>query len=193
MAESTPYDPYAPDADPAVPVNTRTKVNGRVTIVDYDPAWPEMYAREETRIRNAIGDRALVIEHTGSTSVPGLPAKPCIDILLAVADSSDEPAYVPDLETAGYVLRIREPDWHEHRVFKGRDVNLNLHVWTIGDNEIDRVIGFRDWLRAHDNDRDLYAATKRKLAGQHWNTIQDYADAKSDIVQQILGRMSNAS
>src|SRR5699024_75386 len=152
-----------------------------------------MYAREEERIRIALGDRALRIEHTGSTSVPGLPAKPCIDILLAVANSADEPAYVPALEAAGYVLRIREPDWHEHRVFKGPDINLNLHVWTIGDNEIDRVIGFRDWLRTHPDDRDLYATTKRALANQHWGTVQDYADAKNGIVSEIHQRMAAAS
>lgn len=186
----TGYDPHDPNADPTVPLNTPTPINGQVIIVEYDPAWPAMYANEDARIRHALGDRALRVEHTGSTSVPGLPAKPCIDILLAVADSADEASYVPDLEAAGYVLRIREPDWHEHRVFKGRNINLNLHVWTHGDDEIDRVIGFRDWLRTHEDDRDRYASTKRELARQHWSTVQEYADAKNDIVREIHQRMS---
>ncbi|HWV23566.1 MAG TPA: GrpB family protein [Thermomicrobiales bacterium] len=188
-----PFDPHDPNADPTIPVNTLTQVNGQVTIVDYDPAWPEMYAREEARIRETLGDRAVLIEHIGSTAVPGLPAKPCIDIVLAVPDSSDEPAYVPDLESAGYVLRIREPDNHEHRCFKGAAVNLNLHVWTQDDPEIERHLSFRDWLRTHPADRDLYAATKRDLARRHWKIMQDYADAKNDIVREIQGHMSNAS
>src|SRR6478672_7065640 len=108
------------------PVNTPTPVNGEVTLAEYDPAWPGMYDREEARIRGALGARALLVEHIGSTAVPGLAAKPIIDILLAVADVSDEDAYLPDLEAAGYVLRIREPDptsdifndEEPHRVFK---------------------------------------------------------------------------
>ncbi len=86
---------------------------------EYDPAWPCLFEREAQRIRGALGERALMVEHVGSTSVPGLAAKPIIDILLVVADSADEASYVPDLEAVGYVLRIREPEWHQHRVFKG--------------------------------------------------------------------------
>jgi GrpB-like predicted nucleotidyltransferase (UPF0157 family) len=90
-----------------------------ITLVEYDPTWPGLYAREEQRIRSILGPQALQIEHIGSTSVPGLIAKPIIDILLVLGDSADEPSYVPALEAAGYVLRIREPDWHQHRLFKG--------------------------------------------------------------------------
>jgi len=187
---SSSWNPHDPNADRTIPVNTPTVVNGQVVIVDYDPAWPAMFAREEERIRDALGKRALRIEHMGSTAVPGLPAKPCIDILLVVADSADEPAYVPDLEAAGYVLRIREPDWHEHRVFKGSEMNLNLHVWSEGSPEIDRHIAFRDWLRTHAEDRDLYAATKRELAARHWPHMQDYADAKDAIVAEIQRRIN---
>ena len=111
-----------------------------------------------------LGDRVVRIDHTGSTSVPGLAAKPIIDITMVVPDSSDEPAYVPDLEAAGYKLVIREPEWFEHRVFKGPDTNINLHVFSPGCQEIDRMVGFRDWLRTHDDDRDLYERTKRELA-----------------------------
>lgn len=191
MTEAS-YDPYAPNSDSTVPVNTRTPINGNVLIVDYDPTWPEMFRREEARIRGALGERALLVEHIGSTAVPGLPAKPCIDIMLAVADSADEPAYVPDLEAAGYVLRIREPEWNEHRVFKGREINLNLHVWTIDDPELKRHRDFRDWLRLHKDDRDRYAEAKRSLGSETWSTMQDYAEAKNDIVAEIQGRIRKA-
>lgn len=107
-----------------------------ITLVDYDPRWVELFAREARRIRETLGERAIIIEHVGSTSVPGLVAKSIIDILLVVADSSDGPSYVPDLEMAGYRLTIREPNWHQHRLFKGPDTNINLHVFTIGSPEI---------------------------------------------------------
>src|SRR6266851_4979557 len=108
-----------------------------ITLVEYDPVWHGNFAREAQRIKAALGGRAIEVEHVGSTSVPGLMAKPIIDILLVVADSADEPSYVPALEAAGYVLRIREPDWHQHRLFKGPDININLHVFTRvrGDSE----------------------------------------------------------
>src|SRR6266568_2030474 len=102
------------------------QMSGKVVLVDYDPAWPVLFAREKDRIRSVLGAKALAIDHVGSTSVPGLPAKPVIDILLVVESSTDEKSYLPALEAAGYVLGIREPDWHEHRMFKGPDTNINL-------------------------------------------------------------------
>ena len=110
-----------------------------------NPQWPEHFDREAERIGHVLGDRALLLEHVGSTSVPGLCAKPIIDIVLVVADSSDKPSYVPALEAAGYTLRIREPDWFEHRMFKGPDVDINLHVFSNGASEIERMILFRKW------------------------------------------------
>lgn len=184
------FEPHAPDADTAKPVNTRTAVNGQVTLVEYDPAWPTMYQRQADRIRSALGDRAIIVEHMGSTAVPGLLAKPCVDILLAVEDAADDAAYVPDLEAAGYVLRISEEyDGHPHRVFKGPEINLNLHVWSAGSTEIDRHLDFRDWLRAHPEDRDRYASAKRELAGKDWVFMQEYADAKDEVVLEITARM----
>ena len=160
----------------------------RIQIVDYNPQWPELFRREADRIRALLGDRALRIEHTGSTSVPGLPAKPIVDMTLAVADSADEKAYVPALEGAGYVLQIREANWHEHRMFKGPDTDINLHVFSSGCPEIDRILLFRDWLRSNAADRDLYARTKLALARQEWKHVQDYADAKTAVIEEILGR-----
>jgi GrpB-like predicted nucleotidyltransferase (UPF0157 family) len=159
-----------------------------IAILDYDPRWPELFAREAERIRVALGSHALRIEHVGSTSVPGLAAKPVIDVLLVVSDSAEEAAYVPHLQAGGYVLRTREPNWHEHRLFKGPDTNVNLHVFSLGCPEIDRMLLFRDWLRSHAPDCELYARTKLELARKEWNKVQDYADAKSAVVEEIIGR-----
>jgi GrpB-like predicted nucleotidyltransferase (UPF0157 family) len=108
--------------------------------------------------------------------------------VLAVPDSADEPAYVADLEAGGYVLRGREPDWFEHRLFKGTDPTVNLHVFSAGSTEIDRMLAFRDQLRTDAQDRRLYEATKRELAARDWVYVQDYADAKTEIVASILAR-----
>lgn len=166
--------------------------NDSILLADYDPSWPAMFAREAERIRQALGEDVVRLEHVGSTSVPGLVAKPRIDILLVVHDSSDEPSYVPALKSGGYVLRIREPNWYEHRVFKGPDTDVNLHVFSPGCIEIDRMVGFRDWLRTHAEDRALYERTKRDLASRSWRFVQNYADAKTEVVEQILARAMGA-
>jgi GrpB-like predicted nucleotidyltransferase (UPF0157 family) len=172
----------------AVTVGELAALVGHVQIVDYDPAWPWLFEREARRIQTALGNRTLLIEHVGSTSVPGLAAKPRIDVLLVVADSADESAYVPALEAVGYVLRIREPDWHEHRMFNGPDTDVNLHVFSPGSPEVDRMLLFRDWLRSHASDRQLYERTKRELARKDWKHMQNYADAKTSVVEEILAR-----
>lgn len=163
-------------------------MSGPITLSDYDPVWPELFAREADRLHETLGARSLRVEHIGSTAVPGLAAKPIIDMLLVVADSSDEGSYVPPLEDAGYILTIREPDWFEHRVFKGPDTNVNLHVVSNGCTEIDRWIGFRDRLRTNDDERAHYERTKRALAVQHWTYVQNYADAKTAVIGEILAR-----
>jgi GrpB-like predicted nucleotidyltransferase (UPF0157 family) len=144
--------------------------------------------REATRIRAALGDQIVLLEHVGSTSVPGLATKPRIDILLIVPNSADEPTYVPALEAAGYVLRIREPHWHEHRVFKGPDTDVNLHVFSPDSPEIERMLLFRDWLRGNASDRQLYERTRRELAQKDWKYTQNYADARTEVVEEILMR-----
>ncbi len=172
-----------------VTVGELSQHNAPITLVEYDPHWPEHFDREASRISHVLGDRALTLEHVGSTSVPGLCAKPIIDIVLVVADSSDEPSYVPALEAAGYTLRIREPNWFEHRMFKGPDVNINLHVFSEGASEIERMIRFRNWLRSNKADRDLYAQTKRILAQRTWKYVQNYADAKGAVIRDIMDRV----
>ncbi|PKL74472.1 MAG: hypothetical protein CVV27_20335 [Candidatus Melainabacteria bacterium HGW-Melainabacteria-1] len=172
----------------AVTIGGRKPLNGTIYLAPYDPDWPAAYARHARRILDALGDKALLLEHAGSTSVPDLPAKPIIDIVLAVADTDDEDAYVPQLTQQGFALRIREPEWFEHRLFKPADESANLHVFPVGCPEITRMLAFRDWLRSHPADRLLYAQSKRSLAAQTWRYTQDYADAKSEVVQAIMAR-----
>lgn len=185
MAENVPY---SDEEIRAVTVGDLPEHNATIHLAEYDPEWPALFERDAARIRRALGPKALLVEHTGSTSVPGLAAKPIIDIVLVVPDSSDEDAYVPELEAAGYVLRIREPDWFEHRLFKGPDTNVNVHTFSKGCEEVATMVAFRDWLRAHDEDRALYESAKRDLAGREWKYVQNYADAKSAIVRDIVAR-----
>jgi len=161
---------------------------GRVNLVDSDPTWPAQYEAVAARIRAAIGDTAVVLEHAGSTSVPGLAAKNQIDVVLGVPDSTDEAAYVPALEAAGFEFALREAEWFEHRLFRGRDPKVNLHAFSADCEEIGRMLAFRDWLRTHPEDREQYEREKRRLAELTWNTMQDYADAKTGIVREIVGR-----
>jgi GrpB-like predicted nucleotidyltransferase (UPF0157 family) len=159
-----------------------------IVVADYDPIWPHWFESAAFRIREALGDKVLQLDHVGSTSVRGLPAKPLIDINMAVADTTDEDAYVPPLEAIGYELRVREPDWYEHRLLRGFDPPVNLHVFNPGCEELDRTLLFRDWLRTHEDDRELYARTKRELSKKKWKYVQNYADAKSEVIQEILLR-----
>ncbi len=162
--------------------------DGTIVLADHDPQWPKLFSIEARKIKDALGKRALLIEHVGSTAVPGLIAKPIIDIVLVVDNSADEPAYVPAMEAAGYVLGIREPDWFEHRKFKGPTTNINLHVFSAGCPEVTRMLAFRDRLRHNDSDRERYASVKRDLAGRKWKYVQYYADAKSAVVEEILSQ-----
>ena len=159
-----------------------------IELRDYDPSSPERYAEQAARLREALGERVIRVEHVGSTSVPGLAAKPIIDIALEVPDTTDEPAYVDDLEAVGYVLHFREPDWLEHRLFKPADGGVNLHVFPAGCPETDRMVRFRDRLRTDDADRELYLRTKRELAARDWKYMQQYADAKTGVVDEIIAR-----
>jgi GrpB-like predicted nucleotidyltransferase (UPF0157 family) len=194
--DAAPQTPLTEEEIRASMVGELTQHAATIHLAVYDPTWPLLFRREDARIRRTLGDRVLRLEHVGSTSVPGLSAKPIVDMTLVVADSSDENAYVPDLEGAGYFLRIREPDWYEHRILKGPDTNVNLHVFSDGCTEVERMVAFRDWLpvafrdwlRTHDDDRELYESAKRDLAAREWKYVQNYADAKSEIVRRILAR-----
>jgi len=174
------------DSKPGLVAETPRRWLSPVVLEDYDPAWADRYTVLRAGIVSALGSRAVVVEHVGSTSVPGLAAKPIIDVDLLVNDSADEDLYVPALEPLGYHLLLREPWWHGHRMLIGGDEDIHLHVWSHDSPEAIRHRLFRDWLRSHPDDRDLYAATKRRLADEQ---SPDYTMAKSDVIDQIFARI----
>jgi GrpB-like predicted nucleotidyltransferase (UPF0157 family) len=186
VKETPLSEPMTEEQIRAAVVGELKPLDAPIELADYDPAWPELFRREEARVRAALGERVLRLEHAGSTSVPGLAAKPIIDMILAVPDSSEEETYVPALERAGYVLRIREPEWFHHRCFKGPDTNVNLHVFSEGCPEIERMLLFRDRLRTNRADREHYERAKRDLADREWKYVQNYADAKTAVIQEII-------
>ena len=156
-----------------------------ILIVDYDPVWPEKFQKHAAILSQALGRKALSIEHVGSTCVPGLAAKPIIDIIVLVEDSGNEAAYLPTLLAAGYELRVREPDWHQHRMVRTRELDVHVHVFSIGCIEVTRQIAFRDHLRRNAKDRLLYQSVKRRLAKKKWPDMDAYARAKTKVVEQI--------
>jgi GrpB-like predicted nucleotidyltransferase (UPF0157 family) len=178
--------PYVPGAGPAASVE----------VVDPDPNWPDWFDRLADRIRQALGWRAIAVDHVGSTSVPDLPAKPIIDIDLTVADPDDEDAYVPALEAVGFELRVREPWWFGHRVLRATDPNCHLHVFGLDSPEPIKHRIFRDWLRGNPADADLYASVKREAsraataAGEH---SMQYNARKQHVVREIYERAFRAT
>ena len=159
-----------------------------IVIVEYDPYWPEKFQKHAGILSRVLGDKALAIEHVGSTAVPKLAAKPIIDIDILVEDSSDEATYLPALLQAGYVLRVREPDWHQHRMFRTPELDVHIHLFSRGCVEVTRHLAFRDRLRGCPEDRRLYESVKRKLAREDWADMNAYAAAKSEVVEEIVAR-----
>ena len=155
-----------------------------IVIVEYSPGWPARFEQERERIAAALGGLARRIAHVGSTAVPGLAAKPIVDLLVTVDDPDDEAAYLPALERAGYVLRVREPG---HRMFRTPERDVHVHIWEAGSDEERRHLVFRDRLRASEEDRREYEQTKRALAAR-FRDMNDYADAKSDVITRIMAR-----
>ena len=137
-----------------------------LSIAEYDPSWPARYERLAGLIRTALGPAALSLDHVGSTAVPGLAAKPTIDVDLTVADGAAESAYVPALEACGFQLVIREPWWYGHRLLRHREPGCNLHVWSPDCPEAARHVIFRDWLRANPDECELYLRAKRAALEQ---------------------------
>ena len=179
-----------PDDEEIARARVRPHVPAPVVVVAPDPSWPAVFDRVRDRIAAALGATALEIVHVGSTSVPGLWAKPVIDVDLIVPDSSDEPAYVPALEAAGIELRGREPEWEEHRYFRGHDPDANVHVFSPGSRESQRQRRFRDWLITHGDDRSAYGALKRELA-EHggFTDVMHYNNAKAGLIYDIYERI----
>ncbi|EMD6370573.1 GrpB family protein [Morganella morganii] len=162
--------------------------SAEITVSEYDPVWPAVYVQEKQRILDVLGDKALHIEHVGSTAVPGLAAKPVIDIDLIVADPADEAAWLPALIALGYEHTVREPSWYQHRMLKRDQPQVNLHVFAPRCPEHLRHILFRDWLITHPDDLAAYAQSKMTAKDGVSNTM-DYNRKKHDTVQQIYARL----
>jgi GrpB-like predicted nucleotidyltransferase (UPF0157 family) len=160
-----------------------------VEVAAADPSWPARFDEVAAAIRAALGDRALAVEHVGSTSVPGLAAKPVIDVDLTVADAADEASYLRPLEAAGFVLVIREPEWEEHRALTWDVIRTNLHVFPAGSVEPQRHIAFRDWLRSHPDDLRAYAELKSRLAERGFTDVMLYNNAKAALIYDIYERI----
>lgn len=157
----------------------------RVVLAEPDPAWADRFAVEAGRVAAALGPAARGVDHVGSTAVPGLAAKPVVDLVVTVADPDDEDAYLPALEAAGYELRVREPG---HRMLRPADGGAHVHVYAQGDPAVSDLLALRDRLRADEEDRRRYEAEKRRLADRPWPDVNHYAEAKSAVIAEILGR-----
>lgn len=184
-----PYAQMLPEED------TRARVGppptSAVEVVAPDPDWPRAYAHVRERLAAALGDRLLAAEHVGSTAVAGLCAKPVIDVDVTVVDSADEAAWLPDLQAAGYSLRLREPHREQHRCLRGDDPAARVHVWSAGAREPLRHLVFRDWLRHDEKDRTTYGDLKRTLAAQALDVLR-YNNAKAGLIYDIYERIFSA-
>ncbi|MBM0204869.1 GrpB family protein [Micromonospora sp. STR1s_5] len=160
-----------------------------VVIEEYDRSWAQRFIAVRSSLTEALGDLIISVEHIGSTAVPGLAAKPVIDVDLVIEDTAEEATYLPALERLGYRLVLREPWWHGHRMLLSPAEDVNLHVWPQGAPEPVRHRLFRDWLRAHPHDRERYAATKRRLARDTAHRPRDYSLAKNDVIDEIYARI----
>jgi GrpB-like predicted nucleotidyltransferase (UPF0157 family) len=150
----------------------------------YDEGWAVLYLDHRRRIRQAV-TADIGIEHIGSTSVPGLAAKPIIDIVVTVDDITAEEDYLDGLLAAGYELRVREPG---HRLVRTPARDAHIHVFQRGDPAVGEYLLLRDHLRRDEDDRALYESTKRALLRRRWDDMNDYADAKSDVISAIKAR-----
>lgn len=179
---------FNPDLLERISFRTRTD---KLAIVEPDASWPQKFNLLKERIESALGPVAVSVTHVGSTSVPGLPAKNVIDIDVTVQDVADEASYVAPLEAAGFQFLIREPRWHGHRLFCCYEPSVNLHVWGPDCPEAERHLIFRDWLRRNEDDRELYAQTKRVAAEQSselGENVMQYNFRKEGVIREIIER-----
>ncbi|MEL4317496.1 GrpB family protein [Leifsonia sp. YIM 134122] len=156
-----------------------------IELHSYDDQWPDIYLDHRRRITDALAGSDVEIEHIGSTAVPGLAAKPIIDIVVAVDDITAEEDYLDGLLAAGYELRVREP---RHRLVRTPARDVHVHLYERHDPAIDEYLLLRDHLRSDANDRALYESTKRSLLSERWDDMNDYADAKTDVILAIKAR-----
>jgi GrpB-like predicted nucleotidyltransferase (UPF0157 family) len=180
---SEPRRPRRPD------VTTLDLVGGpeavEVELHDYDDGWVARYEHHRSRILEALAAADVGIEHIGSTSVPGLAAKPIVDIVVTVDDITAEEDYLDALLAVGYRLRVREPG---HRLVRTPARDVHVHVYEKGHPAVDEYLLLRDRLRSDADDRTLYEDTKRALLRARWDDMNAYADAKTDVILAIQQR-----
>jgi len=165
------------------------KISTPILIEPYNPEWPEFFIRESSLIRLSIGRYISVIEHIGSTAVPGLAAKPVIDMLIGVKSLADSPRFVPGLEQLGYIyVPEHEVDLPERRYLykqqEGED-SFHLHMVEVESGFFRRHIAFRDYLRSHPEIAAEYASLKLRLAHEFGPDRSGYTDAKTEFIQSI--------
>jgi GrpB-like predicted nucleotidyltransferase (UPF0157 family) len=183
-SNSNPRRPDVTDIDLVGGVEKR-----HLEVVAYDERWPAIFAEHRERILEALRGTPIDVEHIGSTSVPGLAAKPIIDIVVVVDDITAEEDYLAQLLAAGYVLRVREPG---HRLVRTPDRDVHVHIYGTGAEAVEKYLRLRDHLRTDADDRELYASTKRALIGQGFDDMNAYSDAKTDVIAGILERAAHA-
>jgi GrpB-like predicted nucleotidyltransferase (UPF0157 family) len=175
--------PRRPDVDAVELIGGPERLE--LTLHDYDARWADGYLEHRARILDALAATSVDVEHIGSTSVPGLAAKPIIDIVVVVGDITAEEEYLEPLLAAGYVLRVREPG---HRLVRTEARDVHVHIYERGAAAVDAYLLLRDHLRADADDRALYESTKRTLLDRRWDDMNDYADAKTEVIEAIKSR-----
>lgn len=160
-----------------------------IFVVPYDPEWPRLFSALGRKLRAALGDAALRIDHIGSTSVPGLDAKPVIDIQISVAAFEPEEAFAVPLENLGYVFRRSNPDLTKRYFREAPGTRrLHLHVRRAGSWAEQFALLYRDYMRAHPDELAPYAAVKYGLAEQYGEDRQGYTNAKGPALWEIMKR-----
>ncbi|WP_423918995.1 GrpB family protein [Frigoribacterium sp. 2-23] len=157
----------------------------RVELHEHDARWAADYLEHRARIVDALSAVDVDVEHIGSTSVPGLAAKPIVDIVVAVPDITAEEDYLEPLLAAGYLLRVREPG---HRLVRTAARDTHVHLYQRGDAAVSEYLLLRDHLRSDADDRARYERVKRDLMTRSWSDTNDYADAKDDVIAEIKQR-----
>jgi GrpB-like predicted nucleotidyltransferase (UPF0157 family)/RimJ/RimL family protein N-acetyltransferase len=158
-----------------------------VEVVDYDPTWPARFESERRRLVDALGSSAAEVEHVGSTAVPGLPAKPVIDVLVGLREYPLQPAQIGLLEGLGYVYR-GELGIPGRQYFRNPPDTRHVHAVLHGSELWRRHVAFRDWLRAHPDDAASYATLKRRLAAEHRDDRARYTEGKASFIEELLQR-----
>lgn len=168
-------------------------MNDPIVVVDYDPAWPQTFRTLADRALTAMGDVAVGAEHIGSTAVPGLAAKPIIDLDVVLRSTADSPTAVARLAPLGYVHEgdLGIPGREAFRWPPG-EPRHHLYVLPADSPELRRHLAFRDYLRNHPDAARAYGALKRAAAEQHRNDRAAYMAAKDTLIREILGRALSA-